>query len=595
MRMSTLFGQTLRESPAGADVAGHALLLRAGFIRPLGAGIFSLLPLGLRVIQRIAGIMREEIDGIGGQELLMPVVHPADVWQESGRYQEIGFEMGRFADRAGHPMVLAMTHEEIVADLVRREIRSYRQLPRLVYHIQTKWRDDPRPRAGLIRTREFTMLDSYSLDSDEAGLDEQYRRHYQAYFDIFSRCDLPVMAVQADVGMMGGSLAHEYMFLAPVGEDTILRCPACGYSANRQVARQQKAPAANEALLPLERIATPHCPTIEDLARFLEVPKSRTAKAVFYTALSDERDAASGRLVLALVRGDMEVNETKLANALSARALRPATDAEIRAVGAEPGYASGIGLHGAMIVADDALAVSPNLVAGANEAGFHLRNVNLGRDFAADILTDIAAAGERSACPQCGTPMEAVRGVEVGNIFKLGTHYSEKLGCHFLDAQGQSHAVVMGSYGIGLGRLMACVAEGHRDAAGLIWPITLAPYPVHLVVLAGDDARILDAGERIVERLQAENVEVLYDDRSESPGVKFADADLMGMPLRLTLGKRSMAQNAVELRARGSGESRMIPMESLADEVKREMARLMAEVSARRVNVPFPAARIGGA
>jgi prolyl-tRNA synthetase len=447
MRMSMLFGQTLRETPAAADVAGHALLLRAGYIRPLGAGIFSLLPLGLRVIQRIAGIMREEMNRIGGQELLMPVVHPADIWQESGSYQEIGFEMGRFADRAGHPMVLAMTHEEIVADLVRREIRSYRQLPRLVYHIQTKWRDDPRPRAGLIRTREFTMLDSYSLDVDEAGLDTQYRRHYQAYFDIFGRCDLPVIAVQADVD--GRPLAHDTLAM---GEDTFCAARRAA-AANRQVARQKTI--RLEALLPLERVATPHCATIEDLAGFLGVRKSRTAKAVFFTALSDERDASSGRLVLALVRGDVEVNETKLVNALGARALRPATEAEIRAVGAEPGYASGIGLHGAVIVADDGLAASPNLIAGANEDGYHLRNVNLGRDFAAEIVTDIAAAGEGSACPQCGTSMEAVRGVEVGNIFKLGTHYSEKLGCEFLDAQGQSRRG-------GLVRYRAGAADGVR-------------------------------------------------------------------------------------------------------------------------------------
>jgi len=595
MRMSKQFGQTLRESPAAADVAGHALLLRAGFIQPLGAGIFTLLPLGMRAIQRIASIMREEMARIGGQEVLMPVIHPADVWQESGRYQEIGLELGRFADRTGRPMVLAMTHEEIVADLVRREVRSYRQLPRLIYHLQTKWRDDPRPRAGLIRTREFTMLDSYSLDTDEAGLDLQYRRHYQAYFDIYARCDVAVIAVQADVGMMGGSLAHEYMYLSPIGEDTIIQCAACAYSANRQVARQAKPPAAREPLAPREKVATPGCATIEDLAQFLDVPTSRTAKAVFFTACRDEREAASGQLVLALVRGDMEVNETKLANALGARMLRPATESEVRAVGAVPGYASAIGLHDARIVADDALAVSPNLVAGANEAGFHLRNVNIGRDFTAEMIIDIAAAGEGSPCPQCGASLAAVRGVEVGNIFKLGTHYSDKLGCTYLDAQGQSHAVVMGSYGIGLGRLLACIAEDHHDEAGLAWPITIAPYPIHLVVLAGNDPAIAQMGDRLEATLQAENVEVLYDDRSESPGVKFADADLMGMPIRLTLGKRSLAQGAAELRLRQSGESRMVPMESLTLEVKREMARLATEVDARRVAVPYPQPRTHGA
>ena len=588
MRLSTLFGQTLRETPASAEVASHALLLRAGFIRPLGSGIFTLLPLGLRVLQRIAAIMRSEMDRLGGQELLMPVVHPAEVWQESGRYQTIGLELGRFTDRSGRPMVLAMTHEEIVADLVRREVRSYRQLPRLLFHIQTKWRDDPRPRAGLIRTREFTMLDSYSLDVDEAGLDLQYRGHYQAYFNLFARCGLPVIAVQADVGMMGGSLAHEFMFLSPIGEDTIVRCPSCGYSANRQVARQMKTPAEAEVPGPLTRVATPGCATIEDLARFLDVPTTHTAKAVFFTAFRDERDGSTGQLVLALVRGDMEVNETKLAKAVGARMLRPATEDEVRAAGAVPGYASAIGLREARVVADDLLASSPNLVAGANEAGFHLRNVNLGRDFTPDTLADIAAAQEGSACPQCSAPMHAVRGVEVGNIFKLGTDYSDKLGCHFLDAQGSTHAVVMGSYGIGLGRLMACIAEAHHDEHGLAWPVSVAPYPVHLVVLAADDPRISQAGEAVERELQAENVEVLYDDRSESPGVKFADADLMGMPIRLTLGKRSMAQQAVELRLRHSGESRNVPLASLAGEVKREIARLTGELEAQRMVVPYP-------
>ncbi len=588
MRLSALFGQTLRETPASAEVASHALLLRAGFIRPLGAGIFTLLPLGQRALQHIGAILRSEMDGLGGQEMLMPVVHPAEIWQESGRYESIGLELGRFPDRTGRPMVLAMTHEEIVADLVRREVRSYRQLPRLVYHIQTKWRDDPRPRAGLIRTREFTMLDSYSLDADEPGLDEQYRSHYQAYFNIFARCALPVIAVQADVGMMGGSLAHEFMFLTSIGEDTIVRCPSCGYSANRQVARQTKAPAEAEVLGPLTRVATPGCATIEDLARFLGVPTTRTAKAVFFTAFRDERDTSTGQLVLALIRGDMDVNETKLANALGAQMLRPATESEVRAVGAAPGYASAIGLHGARVVADDSLASSPNLVAGANEEGFHLRNVNLGRDFTPDTLTDIAVAEAGDACPQCSASLEAVRGVEVGNIFKLGTTYSDKLGCRYLDAQGVAQAVVMGSYGIGLGRLLACIAEAHHDEHGLAWPVSIAPYPVHLVVLAGDDPQLMHAGETVERGLQAENVDVLYDDRNESPGVKFADADLMGMPIRLTLGKRSMAQQVVELRLRQSGESRNVPLASLVTEVKREIARLRGELEAQRVVVPYP-------
>jgi prolyl-tRNA synthetase len=388
--------------------------------------------------------------------------------------------------------------------------------------------------------------------------------------------------------MMGGSLAHEFMFLAPMGEDTIVRCPSCGYSANRQVAQQTKTPAGAEVLEPLTRVATPGCATIEDLARFLDVPTTRTAKAVFFTAYRDERDAATGQLVLALVRGDMQVNETKLAHALGAQMLRPATESEVRAVGAAPGYASAVGLHGARVVADDLLANSPNLIAGANEEGYHLRNVNLGRDYTPDTLTDIAVAEEGDACPRCAAPLQASRGVEVGNIFKLGTNYSDKLGCRYLDAQGVAHAVVMGSYGIGLGRLLACIAEEHHDEHGLAWPVSVAPYPVHLVVLAADDPQLMRAGEAIERDLQAENVELLYDDRNESPGVKFADADLMGMPIRLTLGKRSLAQQVVEIRLRQSGESRNVPLTSLVAEIKREIARLMGEIEARRIVVPYP-------
>src|SRR5579859_5062386 len=459
MRMSHLFGQTLREAPAEAEVDSHKLLVRAGFIRQLGAGLFSSLLFAKRSLTKIENIMRDEINAIGGQELSMPVVHPADLWKETGRWYQIGSEMGRFLDKSNHDMVLAMTHEEIVADLVRREVQSYRQLPMLVYHIQTKWRDDPRPRAGLIRAREFTMLDSYSLDPDNEALDKQYRAHYQAYFNIFNRCGLPTIAVGADVGMMGGSLAHEYMYLTPIGEDTLLLCDHCGYAANRQIAHFRKPPAAAEEAQPMEKVATPHVATIEALADFLKVPKARTAKAVFMMATLPEGEGQLERFVFALVRGDMEVNETKLTNALKAKELRPAREDEIRAVGAEPGYASPVGLKDVLVVVDDAIPQSPNLVAGANEVGYHLLNVNYGRDYQAQIVADIAAASEGDACPVCGNPMRTTRGVEVGNIFKLGTRYTEALGATFLDSTGTQKPVIMGSYGIGIGRLLACIAE----------------------------------------------------------------------------------------------------------------------------------------
>jgi prolyl-tRNA synthetase len=565
MRLSHLFSQTLREAPAESDVVSHQLLVRAGYINQLGAGIFSYLPLAQRSMKKIMQIMREEIDGIGGQEICMPVVQPAEVWKETGRYYQIGSEMGRFKDKTNHDMVLAMTHEEIVADLVRSIIRSYRQMPALVYHIQTKWRDDPRPRAGLIRVREFTMLDSYSLDTDAAGLDKQYQAHYEAYFRIFNRCGLPAVAVLSDTGMMGGKMAHEYMYLTPIGEDSLLFCDSCHYSANRQVALMQKIAPAAEEMLPLQKVATPHASSIDELSQFLNVPASKTAKAVFYTASVDGKDGTSeeSRFIFALVRGDMEVNETKLTNLIHARELRPATDDEIRAVGAVPGYASPVGLKDVLVVADDLLPKCANLVSGANEAGYHLLNVNYGRDYTATIVADICAAGDGSACPNCGQPMRLTRGVEVGNIFKLGTRYTDALGCTYLDENGQSKAVVMGSYGIGVGRLLACIAEEHHDERGLLWPKSVAPYPVHLVVLPGKTVDTLILAETIEKELTQTGLEPLFDDRAESAGVKFNDADLIGLPLRITVSERAFKQGGVEFKRRSGGDSWIVAVENV--------------------------------
>ncbi len=592
MRMSQLFGQTLREAPTEAEVDSHRLLVRAAFIRQLGAGLFSYLLLAKRSLTKIENIMRDEINAIGGQELSMPVVHPADLWKETGRWFQIGSEMGRFLDKSNHDMVLAMTHEEIVTDIVRREVQSYRQLPMLVYHIQTKWRDDPRPRAGLIRAREFTMLDSYSLDPDYEALDKQYRAHYQAYFNIFNRCGLPTIAVGADVGMMGGSLAHEYMYLTPIGEDTLLLCDQCGYAANRQIARFRKPAAAAEALLPLEKVATPHVATIEALAEFLKVPKARTAKAVFMVATLPEGETQVERFVFAVVRGDMEVNETKLANALKAKELRPAREEEIRAVGAVPGYASPLGLDPkqVLIAVDDLVPQSPNLVAGANEAGYHLRNTNYGRDFTASVVTDIAAAGEGDGCPNCGQPLRTSRGVEVGNIFKLGSRYTQALGATFLDKDGSVKPVIMGSYGIGSGRLLACVAEAHHDADGLRWPVTVAPYHVQLVGLPDASGAAQREAEALYVSLPAAGVEVLYDDRDERPGVKFKDADLIGLPVRLTVSERSLKQGGVELKRRDRAERVIVPLAEVQARVQSELAALRAEIAARVVPVTYPEA-----
>ena len=573
MQLSRLFSQTLRDVPAETEVASHQLLVRAGFIRSLGTGIFTYLPLANRVIHKMMILMREEMNAIGGQEILMPVVQPADLWMESGRYQQIGSELGRFKDRNGHDMVLAMTHEEVVANLVREIVHSYRQLPALVYQLQTKWRDDPRPRAGLIRVREFMMLDSYSLDSDWEGLNRQYQAHYQAYFQIFQRCGLPVVAVRSDTGMMGGKEAHEFMYLTPIGEDSLLFCDACGYSANRQVAKVRKPTSIAEDHLPLEKVPTPGAKTIEELATFLGIPSSRTAKAVFYMApLKTPAGEIKDQLIFAVVRGDMEVNETKIANLLRTGDLRPATEDEIRASGAVPGYASPIGIHQVQVIVDDLLADSANLVAGANEDGYHLRNVNFGRDYQATLVADITAARGGDGCPECGAPLRLARGVEVGNIFKLGTRYSDALHCTFLDENGCSQPVIMGSYGIGLGRLLACVAEAHHDDHGLIWPAAIAPYPVHLVLLPGREVDTSALAATIEQDLIAAGLEPLLDDREESAGVKFNDADLIGLPLRLTVSERAFKQGGVELKDRATGITEILPVGEVVPAVKARLS-----------------------
>lgn len=591
MRMTRLFSQTLRNTPAEAEITSHQLLLRAGFIRQLAAGIFSYLPLARRSLNKIENIMRDEINAIGGQEITMPVVHPAEIWQESGRWYKIGSEMGRFKDKNGRDMVLSMTHEEVVADLVRKEIRSHRQLPQLVYHIQTKWRDDPRPRGGLIRVREFTMKDSYSLDADWDGLEKQYRAHYQAYFNIYNRCGLPVKAVKSDVGMMGGHMAHEFMYLTQNGEDTLMICQVCNYAANRQVARAQKLKPAEDVQKPLMKVATPACKTIDDLAKYLKIDRSQTAKAVFMIATVIEDKQIYEKFIFAIVRGDMEVNETKLANVVKASDLRPATEAEIRITGAEPGYASPLGLKNVMVVVDDLIPQSSNLVSGANQEGYHYLNVNYGRDYQADLIGDITIAQSNDPCPECGAPLKSVRGVEVGNIFKLGTHFSEALGCNYLDTDGKMKPVVMGSYGIGSGRLLACVAEEHQDQYGLSWPITIAPYSVQLVLLAGksqlDSLNPKDTAEKIFTQLQEENIEVLYDDRDESPGVKFNDADLIGNPIRLTVSERALSNGGVEYKRRDQAGKLIIPLENIISKVIDDIDGMNKAISERCIEVQY--------
>jgi prolyl-tRNA synthetase len=562
MRLSQLFFATLRDDPADAEMASHRLLVRAGYLRQLGSGIYSLLPLGFRVQQRIEQVIREEIDAIGGQEMEMPVVHPADLWRESGRYAKIGPEMARLKDRSGRDLVLAFTHEEVVADLVRDLVSSYRQLPKILYHFQTKFRDEPRARGGLIRVREFVMKDSYSIDADDAGLDNSYQLHYGAYERIFARLGLDVVAVGSDVGVMGGSGAHEFMVLNPQGEDTLVLCDACDYAANQQIAAVAVVADDSEEPMPTEEVETPGTETIASLSALLDIPTSRTAKAAFFMT-GDER------LVTAIVRGDFEVNETKLANVVKAvRGLRPATGEEIRAAGMEPGYGSPIGAHDTVVVMDALAARSPNLVAGANRPGFHLRNVNVGRDFTPDVTADIANVREGDPCPQCGAPVRLAQGIEVGNIFKLGTDFTVALNATFLAEDGSRHHPVMGSYGIGLGRALACIVEAHHDEKGIAWPIEVAPYRAHLVAIGAQrDAAVGEAAEAFYTRLTDAGVSVLYDDRDESPGVKFTDAEMLGMPTIVTLSPRSLAGGGAEVTDRASGQRSVRPIDEVFAEL----------------------------
>ncbi len=565
MRLSELFFTSLRDDPSEAEMPSHRLLLRAGYLRQLGAGIYSLLPLGFRVTQRVEQVIREEMDRIGCQEIEMPVVHPADLWRESGRYQKIGPELVRFKDRGDRDMVLAMTHEEVIADLLRDVVRSYRQLPVMLYHFQTKFRDEPRSRGGLIRVREFVMKDAYSCDRDEAGLDRSYQLQYGAYQRIFERLGLDAIVVGADVGIMGGSGAHEFMVLNDFGEDTLVLCDGCGYAENQQIAVVGKPSPAAEDPLPMEEIATPGTTTIATLARFLEVGEERTAKAAFFVA-------GDGRFIVAIVRGDYDVNETKLVNAIKAiGGLRPATVEEIKARGMEPGYGSPIGAQDSLVVVDELVERSPNLVAGANREGFHLRNVNVGRDFTPDIVAEITNAREGDPCPTCGLPVRLSKGIEVGNIFKLGTDFTIPFGATYLGEDGVAHPIVMGSYGIGLGRNVACIVEAHHDEKGIVWPASVAPYQAHLVAIGADrDPRVKEVAERLHEAAftaaaekRAPELEILYDDRDESPGVKFTDAELLGMPRILTVSPRSLAAGGVEVTDRASGARSTVPIEEV--------------------------------
>ena len=560
MRLSQLFGKTLRQDPADAETASHRLSVRAGLIAPLAAGVYSILPMGWRAIKKIEQVIREEMDAAGGQELHMPVLQPTEIWDETGRREKMGDTMFALKDRRGRDLVLGPTHEEVITHLVRQNVSSYRDLPLRPYQIQTKFRDELRPRAGLLRVREFDMKDMYSFDTDEEGFDQSYRRIMEAYRNVFSRCGLPSLTVEADSGAIGGKDSHEFILPAASGEDHILTCASCDYAANQERAKSVKPAGPAAEPLPMEKVATPGAKTIEEVSRFLGVPKAQTLKAVFY--------AIDGEVVFVNIRGDLEVNEVKLKNLLKATELRLASDAEVEAAGLVAGSASLVGLSGRVTsVADDSITMGANFAVGANEPDAHYRNANYPRDFTVDVVADIANAEEGHGCPNCGHPLEDIRGIEVGHIFKQGTIFSEALGANYLDAEGVQHPVVMGAYGIGVGRLLAAAIEQNHDEKGIVWPAPIAPYQAHLVAL-GNSPEVAAEADRVYEELRQAGIETLYDDREESAGVKFNDADLLGMPVRVTVSQRNLKNGQVELKPRASDEATTAPREGVLEAVR---------------------------
>ncbi len=560
MRISKLFGKTLREVPAEAETISHQLLLRAGMIHQVATGVYSYLPLAWRALKKIENIIRDEMDKAGGQELMMPVLQPLELWQETGRDLSFGKGLFTLSDRRDRKLALGPTHEEVITQLVSHNVQSYRDLPLLLYQIQTKFRDEPRPRAGLIRVREFTMKDLYSFDTDEDGLNQSYEKMLQAYLNIYARCGLPALLAEADSGAIGGKDSHEFMVITETGEDEILYCDNCKYAANVEKAQSIKNRIEDEEPLPLEEVATPGFYTIEQVSGFLKVPRSHTLKAVFYVA--------DGKLVFVVIRGDIEVNEVKLKNILHCIELRLASEAEVINAGIVAGSASPIGISGIKIIADDSITSGSNFVAGANKPDTHFRNVNYPRDFQVDQVGDIAQAQAGEGCPKCGGKLLTSHGIEVGHIFKLGTFLSEKLGAFFIDQSGVSQPIVMGCYGIGLGRLLAAAIEQNHDAQGIIWPLAIAPYHIYLCPLYLENPQVATIAENLYAGLEAQGLEVLFDDRKESPGVKFNDADLLGIPLRVTISPRTLKTNSIEIKKRSEKESQLVPMEGIVARLK---------------------------
>lgn len=563
MRLSKMYVRTLRELPAEAEIPSHILLLRTGMIRKLASGIYGFMPLGWRTLHKIENIIREEMDKSGAQEILMSAIQPAELWEESGRWSAYGPELWRIKDRNGRDFCLGPTHEEIFTDIVRDGVSSYRQLPLNLYQIQHKYRDEARPRFGLMRSREFIMKDAYSFDKDQEGLDKSYDDMYDTYTRIFTRCGLTFRPVEADSGAIGGNASHEFTALSEVGESDIAYCESCSMTANveKAVCRDAEPSPESEAMLELQEVHTPGTKTIEELASFLNIDKKKTIKALLFEKY-DEDGKADG-YVAAFVRGDRDLNMIKLVNALKIpeHAIAFADELKLEAaIGAVGGFTGPIGLHDCMIVVDSELVGLKNLCAGACKPDHHILNVNYGRDYEGDIVTDLKVLKEGDPCPVCGAPIKHTRGIEVGQVFKLGTKYSEAMNAIYKDENQQDHPLVMGCYGIGVSRTLAAVIEQHHDEDGIIWPVSVAPYHVIVTLVKPKDETQSKLAEDIYQRLLTAGVEAVIDDRDERPGVKFKDADLLGFPIRITVGKRA-GEGIVEYKLRRDSEKTEISVE----------------------------------
>ena len=569
MRVSKLYAPTLREVPAEAEVVSHQLMLRAGFMRKAAGGIYTYLPLAWRVLKKIERIVREEMDAKGSQELLMPIVQPAEIWQESGRWDVYGAEMFRLQDRHNRCFCLGPTHEEMVTTLIRGDVRSYRQLPLSVYQIQNKYRDERRPRFGLMRGREFIMKDAYSFDRDEAGLDKSYQDMYDAYTNIFTRCGLNFRPVEADSGAIGGSGSHEFMVIADSGEAEIVFCTSCDYAANVEKAELFPLEAQEEAMLTKEEVVTPDCKTIADVCAYLKLPVDHSVKAVAYNSEKG--------LILCFVRGDHEVNEIKVINTCGVIDLEMATEEQLAAAGTVGGYMGPVGIENkkVIVVVDATVMKMNNVCCGANKEGYHFINVNPGRDFTPTYVADIRLIQEGDPCPHCGGEVSKARGIEVGQVFKLFTKYSSALKATYLDENGKEQPIVMGCYGVGVSRTMAAAIEQNYDDNGIIWPIEIAPYHVLVVPVNTKDEASAAKAEEIYMQLKKVGLETVIDDRNERPGVKFKDADLIGYPLRVVVGPKTLTEGKLEVKIRKTGEIRYLPLDGdYVQDIKNIIAEL---------------------